>query len=470
MEGFSTLLAGGGCMAYIIIICFLIYALISSGIESVRNDFHGCKIMAVLLFISALIQLIGGYILVGYNSNAQGIIIMGWIVILFPFFWFISIITRQKKYKKQAQKAAEAALAEKNKKLSIDIFAKCFEKGVYALNSDEDVSGLMIISGMYGITDIEQAKAMFTKGQLLSQKQKAAENKKILKSARENEAKNHKEEKEKAKISAKEKYLWGTKAIQAACALTGALSTSGMAGASEAMRYRAQKSDSAILGGIANGLAGPGAGIATAINTEIENARAEAEAAEVRANAREAYKHHQEALRDTQRKQYTVDERIKFIEGLVCDEQNINQKFQMLTISEPTYKINTPQNSSPVPKSIEVAFSIESVQPVVLFKEKAILDGSLKVIVKNSSGNIIGEGFYCAPGFDKSRLISGGTSKVKYEIMPITKAGFESVINQSINVNCYIFDSYYEQLSADDELEIEIKPVKMWVIEGKLIG
>lgn len=280
---------------------------------------------AVIFLVSGIMMLIGS---TAWKNNAiinsPFFLLFDLVVILFSIFMFVFPKQMSKKrIKEQAQKAAEASLAEKNKKISIDIFSKCFEKGIYALNSDEDVNGLMIISGMYGITDIEQAKAMFTKGQLLSQKQKAAENKKILKSARENEAKNHKEEKEKAKISAKEKYLWGTKAIQASCALTAALSTSGMAGASEAMRYRAQKSDSAILGGIANGLAGPGAGIATAINTEIENARAEAEAAEVRANAREAYKHHQEALRDTQRKQYTVDKRIKFIEGLVCDEQNI---------------------------------------------------------------------------------------------------------------------------------------------------
>ena len=86
-----------------------------------------------------------------------------------------------------------------------------------------------------------------------------------------------------------------------------------MAGASDTMRYRAQRSDSAIWGGIADGLAGPGAGIATAMDIEAQNARSEAEAAQSRANARDSYDYHQKVLLDSRGKQYSLERRIKSI-------------------------------------------------------------------------------------------------------------------------------------------------------------
>ncbi len=363
----------------------------------------------------------------------------------------------------------EKTIKEENEK-TIKFYKKCKEKGVLTLDSKEDTDNLMLIARMNDITDTEKAKELFFRGKTLFEQQKATETESKFKQTREREAKINKENKEKAETSPTDKYLYGIKTIHAACAFNSALSISGMAGASDTMRYRAQRSDSAIWGGIADGLAGPGAGIATAMDIEAQNARSEAEAAQSRANARDSYDYHQKVLLDSRGKQYSLERRIEYVKGLVYDEQNINEKFQMLSISTPSYKIYAPKSGNSTSKSVVVTFRIESVKPVTLFKKKAILDGSLRIVLKNSSGNTIGEGFYCAPGFDESRLTSGRIDSIQYEIKKLEKVGFVDCVNQDIRVSCYIYDSYFEQLSSDDNLKIEIEPVKMWIIEGKLKG
>lgn len=425
-------------------------------------------VFSVIFFVSGIMMLIGS---TAWKNNAiinsPFFLLFNLIVILFSVFMFVlTKLMSAKNMKEQARKEAESIVSDFIEKNSLAIYSKCFENGIYSLDSGEDIDGLMIISRMYGVTDIKQAKEWYAKGQLLFQEQKERK----LKRSREYEAKINKENKEKAETSPTDKYLYGIKTLHAACTFNAILSESGMSGASDTMRYRAQRSDSAIWGGIADGLAGPGAGIATAMDIEAQNARSEAEAAQSRANARDSYDYHQKVLLDSRGKQYSLERRIEYVNGLVYDEQNINEKFQMLSISTPSYKIYAPKSGNSTSKSVVVTFRIESVKPVTLFKKKAILDGSLRIVLKNSSGNTIGEGFYCAPGFDESRLTSGRIDSIQYEIKKLEKVGFVDCVNQDIRVSCYIYDSYFEQLSSDDNLKIEIEPVKMWIIEGKLKG
>ena len=422
-------------------------------------------IVGLVSFISIMGSSIGDSFLIFPYSILPHVIF--WISIIVGL--IIEIVENREKQRKKVTELQEKAIEEENEK-TIKFYKKCKEKGVLTLDSKEDTDNLMLIARMNDITDTEKAKELFFRGKTLFEQQKATETESKFKQTREREAKINKENKEKAETSPTDKYLYGIKTIHAACTFNAILSESGMSGASDTMRYRAQKSDSAILGGIANGLAGPGAGIATAINTEIENARAEAEAAQSRANARDSYDYHQKVLLDSRGKQYSLERRIEYVKGLVYDEQNINEKFQMLSISTPSYKIYAPKSGNSTSKSVVVTFRIESVRPVTLFKKKAILDGSLRIVVKNSSGNTIGEGFYCAPGFDESRLTSGRIDSIQYEIKKLEKVGFLDCVNQDIRVSCYIYDSYFEQLSSDDKLKIEIEPVKMWIIEGKLKG
>ena len=83
---------------------------------------------------------------------------------------------------------------------------------------------------------------------------------------------------------------------------------------------------------------------------------------------------------------------------------------------------------------------------LLLLGEHAILDGTLKIILSDTDGNLIGETYYSAPGFDEWDLNKVGFG-VEKEIQSICLVDNKSALN---NINL---------------IKNEIVPLNLWLIE-----
>ena len=137
--------------------------------------------------------------------------------------------------------------------------------------------------------------------------------------------------------------------------------------------------------------------------------------------------------------EYASKDNIAKFKDKLTDCANIEAKFQNLSIVDVNYKILESKN-------IEVTGKVKAINDSFIINKPAILDGSLLFSIKNSKGNVIGTGYYNAPGFNYNKLDGCGFSK-EYE---------------TFRVLCYI-QSY--KTIATEKINIDITPNNLWYIE-----
>lgn len=210
-----------------------------------------------------------------------------------------------------------------------------------------------------------------------------------------------------------------------------------------------QKSDWAAWGGFVEGATGStAAGLATAMEIQRENARAEREAAEYNANA---LQQHQKLMRDiagvrntvAQKNQPTIDSlshSIGLIEGKLVNEGHTGELWERLTV--------TPQliAKSPYGNPLIVARCSVTVDgPIEVLGSPASLDGSLHVIIKDAQGKVIAEGYHCPPGFG---------------VADLRKVGF--AMEKTFDAVC---EPLGEMPTDVTNLTCEVTPHDLWAIE-----
>lgn len=380
------------------------------------------------------------------NGNPE-MVMFGWILLIITIVCIIgSIIYTKAKMKAQAQKTyedtvrANKEIAEaKKKQLSISIFKKCRQKGLSSFDTVEDQNALKIIAGTYGVSDLSKAKKYYKEGKKLVETEELEDQKKRLANKREQEQKKFDVAKEKAHIKGKKKYvskletdyMYGIKAMELGKSLEKTVLHN--------TRYQAKKQDWAIAGGIANGLAGGAAGLATAMEIQRRNAEAEVQAAQIRQQAQEQLIDLNDTMTSLSPAMAEEKFQIDRVNEKLYDESNTYEKFKLLKFSQWSIKVLDSKN-------VEIKGKVELTQKIELLGSKAVLDGSLKIDVINSSGNIIGSGYYSAPGFDNTNL---------------EEVGFEYA--GKISVLCIVDD--YMAIKPDDAFECKVSPVSLWIIE-----
>lgn len=134
-----------------------------------------------------------------------------------------------------------------------------------------------------------------------------------------------------------------------------------------------------------------------------------------------------------------AQEQIEYVDGKLCDETNMQEKFNLLRFSDWSIEV---QESG----TIDVTGKVEVIKDIELSGKKAILDGTLKIDVLNGYQDVVGSCYYFAPG---------------YGVTALELVGFEHVT--SISVQCPKKGTM--PIISKDVLTCKVSPVNMWTIE-----
>ncbi len=345
------------------------------------------------------------------------------------------VIKSKKKTKLQNIENEKKMAAQRQQEFennSLLIYKKCAEKKIHSIETDDELSGLKIIASNFGVNDIEKAKESFAIGKELFKK----ENQSKVIEARENDQKLFNSNYQQALISGKEKYTHKIKTEIANAKVMAGINKVSSISAKRCMNNQHEK-DWAIAGGIADGIAGPAAGIATAIKVQNDNAAARVKKEGYRSEYLDAQSKELKYQNKAKNKQYILD----VLENKLCDENDIQKKFEMLSFSD--FKASDSYGGG---KNITVGFNVSINGKIQIIDSDAVIDGSVKINVLDKTGNNIGCGYYCAPGFDETDL---------------NKVGFSNCDNPKV---LCIIDDYDKKYNLSD-LSFSVEPVKLWYIE-----
>ena len=202
-------------------------------------------------------------------------------------------------------------------------------------------------------------------------------------------------------------------------------------------KTRAVKLNEYTWGGVANGLAGGAAGLATASDIRNQNAKAEQNAAETRARGIQSMFEIAELSASLDTEGTKLQNIIKSFADKICDTDKSATYFEYL-------KCQVTKHSMTKGGALNLTVEINLTKNSKVKGLPVIIDGSLLIEVLESDKKI-GEAYLCAPGFDVIDMDKiGFNCKTVYSTIAIPLAA-----NFTTNGN-YTF---------------VIKPNKIWIIE-----
>jgi len=349
----------------------------------------------------------------------------------------------KKKQEEQAQ--IEQEKIEKRHNQALSIYNKCIQKNIVEFTSKSNKEALRVIAGSYGVDDIELAQTLFEEGKKVIEEQNRQQELEKIEIYRAKEIEEYNKEKELTVIKGKTKYTahlekdieYGKKAIE----LSYQAEKIGLSN----MNARAQKSDWAILGGMANGLAGPAAGMATAIDIQNKNLKAEENARKVREDGTRIYNNAKDIQRNLPAALVLEQSVVDNINEKLYDDKNIEEKIKLIEFGE--FKLKATKGLN-----IEAKAKIKVDSKIKLLDSDAILDGSLRFVIKNHNDEEIGDGYFSAPGFNETDFENG-------------LVGFNDLSN--IKFICHIknIENIKSLIEETEKYICIVEPINLWIIE-----
>lgn len=349
------------------------------------------------------------------------------------------------KYEKEENERKALVLENEQKEKFISLYLDCKQRAV----DENDLNSIELIAKNHGF--IDSSFDAYNKGKqyheekLIEQKRlQEKEEKEKLERLNDRYNKKYDDIKKQSEIVGHEKYFSGyaerMKDLEARANLGKAISNYGNA----LQSTTAQKQDWAIAGGIASGLAGGGAGVATALDVQRKNAQAEIDASNARADGRyiSSLAHSGVISSITVEGRKELEEYLTKCDRMkrrLVDDSCKEDKFNYLNISVEDKNILTDEY-------VELKLKYSVNDGLKIINSNAILDGSVKISLLHN-GDVIGQGFYCAPGFDE---------------LSIDKIGFDSDENGTAICKCI---SSQSKFSDFDDWEYKIEPIKLWALE-----
>lgn len=348
---------------------------------------------------------------------------------------------REQEEERRRQNGDDYDLAEK-------IYRKCRQKGLTSIDTDENLQNLKIIAKSFDIYNLEIAKKYFRNGEKRVINEEIASRQKCDQDEFDRRGK-------KAKIKGVKKYTSKLEA-EIISEEEAAVRADNDATRNEFMKemaktrfnHQAEVKNWGVAGGIADAIAGPAAGVATALSVQRENEENQRHAAEIREHARESYENclsYENKFRSEANNHRSKVRQAKSIlmrlEEKLYDDDDIQGLFDMIELPN-NWKFTIRKSGN-----IEVCGSVTVKQPVEICNSKAALDGSLKISVYKDD-ICIGFGYYCAPGFDETNL---------------SKVGFTSSSKLFINTVCIVNSG--SCVTNTEGLYCKVEPVNMWKIE-----
>ena len=204
----------------------------------------------------------------------------------------------------------------------------------------------------------------------------------------------------------------------------------------------ANTTDWASAGGFASAIAGPAAGLAVASDIQSRNAQAEADKNWERANYVSASAFSRMMTQKADTFIEFGEKVIRQIGQLVLDDSDKEGKMHLIEVEVLSQEATKFGNLS-------VRMTAHWKQQPNLFGQPAALDGSL-LIEAYRGGDVIGRGYYNAPGFDEFVMDNVG-------FRPNHKDGHEVLLLSPLS------DTRFESGKA---YKITISPVHLWIIEA----
>ena len=397
--------------------------------------------MARITIVVACTAFIG---LLGYGSGDEVIIGAFWVFAIVSALCIPYYLKDEKRIKEE-NKRKELAVENERKEIFISLFLDCKQRAV----DENDLNSIGLIAKNHGITedflDAYNKGKQYYEEKLIEQKRlQEKETKEELERLNNRYNEKYDDIKKQSEVVGFEKYFIKheerMKDLEARANLGKSISNYGNA----LQSTTAQKQDWAIAGGIASGLAGGGAGVATALDVQRKNAQAEIDASNTRAEGRYvsslAYSGVISSITAEGRKELeeylTKCDRMK---RRLVDDSCKEDKFNYLNISVEDKKILTDEY-------VELKLKYSVNDGLKIINSDAILDGSVKISLLHN-GDVIGQGFYCAPGFDE---------------LSIDKIGFDSDESGTVICKCISSQSNFADF---DDWEYKIEPIKLWALE-----
>lgn len=280
------------------------------------------------------------------------------------------------------------------KQKALELYELCIKKGVESINTKDDKMLFEVIYKNLNISNNSNPMELFEYGKKLyneKDKNKKKDNKTVmLKKLSDEEA--HSLEKNNTKFIGKDKYLYEiNKKIKEKDAMSQIMDLGYQAGRI-ASQTKATKSDEYLLGGLANGIAGGAAALATVSDIREKNARSEANAEIQREKGNNLMRDSLNMKSTLSGEIYSLERQKREIDTKLCDTSNTSNYFEYLDCKIINYEINI---SGYLTINVEVDFKKEP----KIKDMPIVIDGSLKINVLHKN-KTIGNAFLNAPGLN----------------------------------------------------------------------
>jgi len=397
-------------------------------------------ILYILIFEMVMIYYIGVYV--------ENVEISFWSLIGFVITIVITIIYSNsiKKTAEKMKKFMDENRAKNEKKALEEAYAvnskeiyKYYKKNNYNIN-DEETN--VVIAGTKNVS-VDELIKMYNYGNELILKEKEEQETIRLKEIREKEEGKINKSKQEILLIGKDKYLSvlndRIEGLDAMQKLANIMSDSYTSGARQATNTK--KSDPYILGGMAQGIAGPAAGIMIASQVERENREREARGKEIAAASMENAKEwRMKAHEYSSPLYYLKSVRDKFDAALIV--KDIEKAKSKISISDVEYEILQSKN-------FLVKFILKT-EDVKLLDKDALIDGSIKVNVLDEDNNLVSEGYYSAKNIS---INNNQEIDMSY--------GFDGL--NFPRVYCKTLD--YSNVKENSKYRVEIEYINLWIVE-----
>lgn len=328
-----------------------------------------------------------------------------------------------------------------------NIYKQCAKNNIRSID-DKNIHSLMIVAKMYNIFDEETAKEYFYEGEKIVLKENRDKQMQEIRELREEDEEKYNQQYEEAHLFGKEKY---TKELKKE--LNEALGQIQYYELLKSMdNYQINSKPvtrSSSVAGVVSGLFGTAAGVATAINVENKNAQIKANHERRAAQGRKDLGEHTQNQDKYKNKVSQLEKKLKKIEDLLIDDSDMDSKFKMLKITNLKATVLKSGN-------VKVKGKVKQIEDAFIIERPALLDGSLKINVYNSDGNLIGNGYYTAYGTDPDGYT--GFECVPYNVSEKDK---KEKVN-TMEVMCITNNS---NITSADSLSIKVEPFRLWFIE-----
>lgn len=473
------------------------------------------KIMSVLSCILE-IALVIPILIYGDLDGAMWQVILlssGLFVLFIPFLIFIIGFKYDKKIEEK-ERLKQAAIEEENKRKEeeakkeqeriqaekdrlINFYKECERRNIRRFKTEAEKQGLMLIAKKYNITDYEEALSVFQQGKDIieaeeSEKKRAAEEAKRkeqqlkLNAERAKESMIIEEERLFATLCGSDKYNHAiNKAIapyqqiydeakkkinemnEKSAKIREAQEQTIKARVHEQFRpVSVQEDNWAIHGGIASAIAGPAAGLATALDIQRQNAEARAGAEAMKSANLTFYDFALSELEEMQSKVYEgsgdiykdkresekaincLKEQLDNINDRLLDDSDTEKKFRLLQFNEFNCIVRETGN-------IEVTGECILLENVNIATSKGFLDGSVKLTVTDKNNTAVAIGYYTKTG-----SVSGNEQTFNLDEWTF---GHSIYSETKITALCETLPG--KTISNTDGLTVTVEPIHMWVIE-----